>query len=335
MPQVFQVLRCYKCFAFQVHQVKKSNKWECKLCGEKQSIKRQYGTGSGKDCRVHVQKLNELRGETAMLNLSHVDSSDSIENTENIMNNIEQETTSKSKWSNYIEDTIATNTSPVDEVKETLFGKEVVLEIFKKRKKEFRKNMRKKFIAYKKNSYQQASDEDDVSNPVEVTGFHDTTPPQRKTIKKFVPPTTQLKLRWTEYNEPDYSKNHTDKISNSELSIINNKNEPIRGNLCTNNYNKTYNHIETDRITLSVSNQKVIKKDENMNMNFHTKSVAETHKQTSKWTEFIDNTEFSQDFSENASQDFEYFSQKDTATVKQTNLFSLCDDNDLDSVLDI
>nr|CAD7456434.1 unnamed protein product [Timema tahoe] len=45
----------------QVQIVKKSNKWECKMCGEKQSVKQVYGRGSGKDCRAHVQKLNELR----------------------------------------------------------------------------------------------------------------------------------------------------------------------------------------------------------------------------------------------------------------------------------
>ncbi|CAC5363228.1 unnamed protein product [Mytilus coruscus] len=63
MPQEFNVLQCYKCETFQVHQVKKSTKWSCKLCGEKQSIKKVFGRGSGYDCRQHVQKLNLLRGE--------------------------------------------------------------------------------------------------------------------------------------------------------------------------------------------------------------------------------------------------------------------------------
>ena len=40
MPQEFQVLQCYSCETFQVHQVKKALKWNCKLCGEKQSIKK-------------------------------------------------------------------------------------------------------------------------------------------------------------------------------------------------------------------------------------------------------------------------------------------------------
>uniref|UniRef100_A0AAQ5YJE5 MRN complex-interacting protein N-terminal domain-containing protein n=1 Tax=Amphiprion ocellaris TaxID=80972 RepID=A0AAQ5YJE5_AMPOC len=41
-----------------VCQVKKVNRWSCKLCGEKQSLLKEYGRGSGADCRRHVQKLN-------------------------------------------------------------------------------------------------------------------------------------------------------------------------------------------------------------------------------------------------------------------------------------
>ncbi|XP_078392873.1 MRN complex-interacting protein, partial [Cetorhinus maximus] len=43
--------------------LKKSKKWNCKLCGEKQSLQKVYGQGSGADCRRHVQKLNMLQGE--------------------------------------------------------------------------------------------------------------------------------------------------------------------------------------------------------------------------------------------------------------------------------
>ncbi|XP_069619702.1 MRN complex-interacting protein [Ranitomeya imitator] len=63
MVQEFQVLRCCSCHVFQVHQVKKSTKWSCKLCGEKQSGLKVYGQGSGADCRHHVQKLNLLQGQ--------------------------------------------------------------------------------------------------------------------------------------------------------------------------------------------------------------------------------------------------------------------------------
>uniref|UniRef100_A0A8K9UW62 MRN complex-interacting protein N-terminal domain-containing protein n=1 Tax=Oncorhynchus mykiss TaxID=8022 RepID=A0A8K9UW62_ONCMY len=59
MVQEFHVLRCCSCQTYQVQQVKKSKKWNCKLCGEKQS----FGRGSGVDCRRHVQKANARRGE--------------------------------------------------------------------------------------------------------------------------------------------------------------------------------------------------------------------------------------------------------------------------------
>ncbi|XP_074865669.1 MRN complex-interacting protein [Carettochelys insculpta] len=64
MGQRCQVLRCVSCGTFQVHQVKKSQKWSCKVCGEKQSLLKTYGQGSGSDCRCHVQKLNLLRAGT-------------------------------------------------------------------------------------------------------------------------------------------------------------------------------------------------------------------------------------------------------------------------------
>ncbi|XP_072520215.1 MRN complex-interacting protein [Salminus brasiliensis] len=63
MVQEFHVLRCFSCQTFQVQQVKKSKKWSCKMCGEKQSLIKEYGRGTGADCRRHVQKLNSMRGE--------------------------------------------------------------------------------------------------------------------------------------------------------------------------------------------------------------------------------------------------------------------------------
>ncbi|KAL4705017.1 hypothetical protein ACJJTC_009805 [Scirpophaga incertulas] len=60
--------------SLKVHQTKKSNKFQCKLCGEKQSIKRHYGIGNGQECRLHVQKLNEVRGELQEVELSEKES---------------------------------------------------------------------------------------------------------------------------------------------------------------------------------------------------------------------------------------------------------------------
>ncbi|XP_017293549.1 MRN complex-interacting protein [Kryptolebias marmoratus] len=62
MVQEFHVVRCCSCESFQVQQVKKVRKWTCKLCGQKQSLLKEFGRGSGPDCRRHVQKLNARRG---------------------------------------------------------------------------------------------------------------------------------------------------------------------------------------------------------------------------------------------------------------------------------
>ncbi|XP_065215063.1 MRN complex-interacting protein [Planococcus citri] len=63
MVQEFHVLKCHQCELFQVHIVKKAKKWECKVCGAKQSVVKVFGQGSAKDCRIHVQKLNEQRSQ--------------------------------------------------------------------------------------------------------------------------------------------------------------------------------------------------------------------------------------------------------------------------------
>lgn len=41
-PQEFVVLRCHqdRCLVFQTHQSKKSPKFNCKVCGTKQSIQK-------------------------------------------------------------------------------------------------------------------------------------------------------------------------------------------------------------------------------------------------------------------------------------------------------
>ncbi|XP_053734274.1 MRN complex-interacting protein isoform X2 [Synchiropus splendidus] len=59
MSQVFHVVRCFRC---QTFQVKKVPRWSCRMCGEKQSLLKEFGRGSGADCRHHVQKLNAERG---------------------------------------------------------------------------------------------------------------------------------------------------------------------------------------------------------------------------------------------------------------------------------
>ncbi|GIL48741.1 hypothetical protein Vafri_5204 [Volvox africanus] len=59
MPQQFQAVKCYKCNTFQVQQVKKVQKFNCAICGEKQTIQHIYAiSNAAKDIRLHVQRLN-------------------------------------------------------------------------------------------------------------------------------------------------------------------------------------------------------------------------------------------------------------------------------------
>ncbi|XP_064213084.1 MRN complex-interacting protein isoform X2 [Tribolium castaneum] len=61
MPQEYHVLQCFSCETFQVDIVKKLPKWACKMCGEKQSVKKVYAKASAKECRLIVQSLNAQR----------------------------------------------------------------------------------------------------------------------------------------------------------------------------------------------------------------------------------------------------------------------------------
>eukprot|EP00906_Rhabdomonas_costata_P033926 RCo047770 len=62
MPE-FLVLQCFSCRAYQVQQAKKTRKWACVVCGERQSELRVYlRSGCPRDCREAVQRLNAERG---------------------------------------------------------------------------------------------------------------------------------------------------------------------------------------------------------------------------------------------------------------------------------
>ncbi|CAH0600426.1 unnamed protein product [Chrysodeixis includens] len=167
MPQIFQVLRCYKCLVFQVHQTKKSNKWECKLCGEKQSVKRHYGLGTAKDCRLHVQKLNGMRGEIDELKCE-LNDEENIE-TEYVARYI-PDTSNKvtvSKWSNYVEpaESNQTLTDKTNDDGMYLGDSEVVLELPKKRKR-LNANILKKNTNFKTARHSDEHQEVQISHEV-------------------------------------------------------------------------------------------------------------------------------------------------------------------------
>lgn len=110
------------------------------MCGEKQSIKRFYGIGTGKECRLHVQKLNEIQGDIHNLKLKKEDSDESgtsqDEETGSDSNNqcktVLNEVNKKSKWTHYVDVVQETNCQILD--KNTYLNEtEVELELPKKK----------------------------------------------------------------------------------------------------------------------------------------------------------------------------------------------------------
>ncbi|XP_034480377.1 MRN complex-interacting protein [Drosophila innubila] len=63
MSQEIRVLQCIECGLYQVDIVKKSNRWECKVCRQKQVVHREFFRGSGAACRTKVQQLNLEHGQ--------------------------------------------------------------------------------------------------------------------------------------------------------------------------------------------------------------------------------------------------------------------------------
>ncbi|KAJ8733914.1 hypothetical protein PYW07_014465 [Mythimna separata] len=132
MPQEFQVVRCYECSTFQAHETKKSNKWDCRLCGKKQSFKRFYGIGTPKECRFHVQKLNAMRGKLVNSTESPTDE-DSDEEKEGdwAVKPIKdtKQPIKRSKWSQYLDETESVDANTNENSAEY---EEVVFEVPKK-----------------------------------------------------------------------------------------------------------------------------------------------------------------------------------------------------------
>ena len=63
MPVEYHIVRCCDCLMFQVQQKKKVKRFNCKLCGKKQSLQRIYGQSyQAKDLRPLVQQFNMDEG---------------------------------------------------------------------------------------------------------------------------------------------------------------------------------------------------------------------------------------------------------------------------------
>ncbi|XP_048175384.1 MRN complex-interacting protein isoform X1 [Corvus hawaiiensis] len=110
MAQRFWVLRCCRCRRFQGQQAKRSGRWSCSVCGQRQAVQKVYGQGSGLECRRHVQKLNLLQGEAEeALGWTSWCAEESVNDSKNRAaqcedSSVQQEgRTEGSRWSKYLD----------------------------------------------------------------------------------------------------------------------------------------------------------------------------------------------------------------------------------------
>ncbi|XP_050351999.1 MRN complex-interacting protein [Nymphalis io] len=264
MPQIFQVLRCYKCSIFQVHQTRKDNKWVCKICGEKQSVKRHYGIGTSKDCRTHVQKLNKLRGDKEESLVNIVDSEDSE-----------------------CDDIVDNTTSNIDDTK-------VLVKV----------NKESKWAAY----IDEPEEQFERSEPVYINN---------KELLYKIP--QKRKLNRKSQNIKRYRKS-VDNKDNSESNIYNHLDNEMdsKGLFTTNIIDHKIENINPEIINVDDTNNRM--KTKNIIPNLLLNKVYKD----SKWVQFIDSEVLNNSDNEE--------------TEKNCNkqpLFSLCDDSEIDTILDL
>ncbi|RNA30919.1 hypothetical protein BpHYR1_046254 [Brachionus plicatilis] len=95
MSQIFNIVDINK---------KSTNKWTCKLCGSKQSLKQVFFQGDSKECREKVQLLNQLSGRSEEAEkMRKVETSCVNENSYQIGDNFrsEQQSDDKPKSNNF------------------------------------------------------------------------------------------------------------------------------------------------------------------------------------------------------------------------------------------
>ncbi|XP_013193152.2 MRN complex-interacting protein [Amyelois transitella] len=315
MPQSFQVLRCFECSVFQVHQLKKTNKFECKLCGEKQSIKHRYGFGTGKECRLHVQKLNGIRGDLNDLNSSLSTEDENCEHIEkkskndkqNLMN-VKQE----SKWSNYVEKSKIEVNNVINCDNSYLQDTDIVLKLPTKRRKCIKNNkIQKNITSFKteeklspKQKYDYSSI--DTKGKIDVSSDESfklepeiSSSSKQNKRKIFLPPTCNKFSKWAQYtDEADKQHEETnsgeDNLKNyaSIQDSLLNTNNLVAAKTCDSQRNITIGQPRLDSNTIRNSCTKL-----------HQPNSVSISKNCSK--------------------------------LQTQKLFSLCDDSDLDNILDI
>ncbi|XP_023940165.2 uncharacterized protein LOC112047312 [Bicyclus anynana] len=319
MPQVFQVLKCYKCSIFQVHQTKKSNKWKCKVCGEKQSVKRHYGIGTAKDCRIHVQKLNNMQGNMEEPKLTTTDSDSAGDsddsNTDNTIDEIKTENVKnitqlstnnakkESKWSNFVEEEeIFTAKEP-----EFIDNVEVCLELPRKRR-----------INRKRDTFKvpKLPSNNDCNKKAEI-------------IKDIINLSNSCYEELNSVNNRNFTELQTDNNESSmkeQFESNRKKNEVMNFQVSKTSKWAQYENNETN------DHNTILEKDfdsseDNIQYYEDTEDEAQNIVYNSQNNEYNDDEKLEKDGCMNSQK-----TEKDLSSI--TPIFSLCDDNELDDILD-
>lgn len=357
--------------AQQVHQTKKANKFECKLCGEKQSIKRHYGLGTGKECRIHVQKLNGIRGEIDELNETSIDFDNNTDNEPNCVNPNLKHKPMKSKWSDFFE--ICDDApEPGPSKPMHLNDAKVVLEIPKKRrnlgKERCSTNSKPTKSAYCNDIMSVKMESEVCKHNVSLpfsTKLHDTndnlmykssfkstliktesTQNKIRTPKKIVTPLIN-NSKWAQYTEtkaePEdkFNLNNSSEITVSENSENNdnfiskddstgdfNKNE-IYSFCMKKNKNNLFQNLKVFQNDKEKPEYKKADMENNNNLGIFSKPYVKKH---SKRAHFIDEGYANK---EDICNSTENIGNIPGISKKAVTLFSLCDDSDLDKILDL
>ncbi|XP_016936348.4 MRN complex-interacting protein [Drosophila suzukii] len=109
MSQEIRVLQCIQCKMYQVDIVKKANKWQCKICRQKQNMLKEFFRGSGPECRVKVQQLNLERGvqEEKLEEDLFLTAQEQLDQKENSLEKQKSTPQRKTnKWADYVDEPI-------------------------------------------------------------------------------------------------------------------------------------------------------------------------------------------------------------------------------------
>lgn len=106
--------------------MKKANKWECKICRQKQNLLKEFFRGSGPECRAKVQQMNLERGKqeeqieenlflTAQQQLDQEECTVEAGQENNVQPPPKK---TKNKWANYVDEAISVPQKSAERPKE-------------------------------------------------------------------------------------------------------------------------------------------------------------------------------------------------------------------------